>query len=164
MDYGPRYCDKCEYEAADGYELDGHIWSEHDEEATESFACQFCGKNFPSLKDLMSHKKIDHNERVSVCLNFSNGTCTFEDEKCWFIHGETVAEQKLHDCSICGKTFERFNLYKNHLKLEHTEKVENCRKYKEGACSYEEKCWFIHENKQNIENDKQNENEYNNEN
>ena len=107
MDYGPRYCDKCEYEAADGYELDGHIWSEHDEEATESFACQFCGKNFSSLKDLMSHKKIDHNERVSVCLNFSNGTCTFEDDKCWFIHRESVAEQKLYDCSICGKTFER---------------------------------------------------------
>ena len=33
MDYGPRYCDKCEFEAADGYELEGHIWSEHDEEA-----------------------------------------------------------------------------------------------------------------------------------
>ena len=42
--------------------------------------------------------------------------------------------------------------------------LENCRKYKEGACSYGEKCWFIHENIQNIENENQNENEYNDEN
>ena len=45
------------------------------------------------------------------------------------------------------------------MKLEHPEKVQNCRKYKEGTCSYEEKCWFIHENIQNIENNKQNNDE-----
>lgn len=43
------------------------------------------------------------------------------------------------------------------MKMEHTEKVQNCRKYEEGACSYEEKCWFIHVNVKNIENNKQNE-------
>ena len=139
LDYGPRYCDKCEFEAADGYELEGHIWSEHDEEAAKSFACQFCGQNFSSLKDLMSHKKIDHSERVSLCYNFSNGTCPYEDDKCWFIYKETVEEQKIYECSICRKTYQKFNLYKRHMKLEHTEKVQNCKKYIEGACSYEEK-------------------------
>ena len=112
----------------------------------------------------MSHKKIDHSERVSLCYNFSNGTCPYEDDKCWFIHKETVEEQKLYECSICRKTYERFNLYKKHMKFEHTEKVENCRKYKGGACSYGENCWFIHENVQIIENNKKNENENNDEN
>ena len=31
LSFGPRYCNKCGYEAEDGYQVDGHLWSEHEE-------------------------------------------------------------------------------------------------------------------------------------
>ena len=49
------------------------------------------------------------------------------------------------------------------MKSEHTEKVKECNKYKEGCCSYLYNCWFIHENlsSNNVENN-ENKNENNN--
>ena len=35
MSEGPRYCVKCDYQAEDGYDLDAHTWSEHEEDASE---------------------------------------------------------------------------------------------------------------------------------
>ena len=35
MSKGPRYCTKCVYESEDGYNLDTHTWSEHDDDDVE---------------------------------------------------------------------------------------------------------------------------------
>ena len=32
MSEGPRSCNKCDYQAEDGYDLDAHTWSEHDDD------------------------------------------------------------------------------------------------------------------------------------
>ena len=32
---GPRYCNKCVYEAEDGYDLDAHTWIGHDDDVEE---------------------------------------------------------------------------------------------------------------------------------
>ena len=61
MSEGPRYCDKCDYQAEDGYDLDAHSWSEHEEDASEiaghttkckakALECIFCDKKFQTLK------------------------------------------------------------------------------------------------------------------
>ena len=34
----------------------------------------------------MTHKKKEHIENVSICRNFSDGSCPFEDDSCWFKH------------------------------------------------------------------------------
>ena len=149
MSAGPRYCSKCEFEGADGYELDGHIWSEHDGDDCESFSCQFCDETFSFLKDLMVHKKSFHNEKVSICWN---ETCGY-GEDCWFNHNESVTAENVTKCRICEKTFTSIVLNKKHMKAEHAEKVKKCSKYKEGWCSYSDNCWFIHENLSS-ENDK----------
>ena len=159
MSAGPRYCSKCDFEGADGYELDGHIWSEHDGNDGESFSCQFCEENFSFLKDLMVHKKSFHNEKVSICWNFSNKTCGY-GEDCWFNHKESVTAQNVIECGICEKTFTSIILNKKHMKSEHAEKVKKCSKYKEGWCSYSDNCWFIHENF-SIENGENNEKDKN---
>ena len=65
MSFGPRYCRKCGYEAEDGYQLDGHIWSEHEDTNVDSLHCQHCDQIFSSLKDLMNHKKMKHVENVN---------------------------------------------------------------------------------------------------
>ena len=38
MSQGIRYCSKCDYEAEDGYDMDGHKWGEHDDEDLESLS------------------------------------------------------------------------------------------------------------------------------
>ena len=89
LSFGPRTCEKCGYEAEDGYQLDGHFWSEHDEddeEQMELFHCQNCDKTFSTMNDLMVHKKKKHVDIVDICWNFSNDACPFGDEKCWFQH------------------------------------------------------------------------------
>ena len=163
MEAGPRYCGKCNFEAANGYELDGHIWSEHDENDCEPFTCQICDKTFPLLKDLMRHKKNDHKEKVSLCWNFANGSCIYGEKNCWYNHNESASAQTHTKCSICGETFTSIGFFKRHMKSEHTEKVKECNKYKEGCCSYLDNCWFIHENlsSNNVENN-ENKNENNN--
>ena len=58
LSFGPRYCNKCGYETEDGYQLDGHLWSEHeDEDDVKSLLCPHCDQTFPILKELMTHKK-----------------------------------------------------------------------------------------------------------
>ena len=55
--------------------------------------CVQCDKKFKMMKDLMIHKKKKHLENVSICWNFSNGVCPFED-LCWFKHEITSNENK----------------------------------------------------------------------
>ena len=57
---GVRFCSKCDYQAEDGYHMDGHKWSEHDDDDLESLRCNFCDKSFSFLRELMYHKKDDH--------------------------------------------------------------------------------------------------------
>ena len=99
MSIGPRYCNRCDFEAADGYELDGHVWSEHDDQDDEQISCRYCTEMFTEVKDLMVHTKVKHAARVSVCRNFENDRCSYGEEKCWFSHNKE--EHKPINCGIC---------------------------------------------------------------
>ena len=46
LSFGPRYCSKCDFEAEDGYQLDGHFWSEHDDSDINSFHALIVIKHF----------------------------------------------------------------------------------------------------------------------
>ena len=77
LSFGPRYCNKCGYEAEDGYQLDGHLWSEHEDVDDEKLlACPHCDQTFQILKELMVHKKIMHVEHVSICWHFLDDACS----------------------------------------------------------------------------------------
>ena len=146
---------KCGYEAEDGYQLDGHLWSEHeDEDDLKSFVCQHCDKSFSNLKDLMIHKKSNHVEYVSICFHFSNGACPY-DETCWFRH-EIKSREKNKEltfiCNVCKTIFESRNDLMMHKKKEHEGKIEMCKFIKKGNCTYDEKCWFSHKKDENLTN------------
>ena len=32
LSFGPRFCNMCDQEAEDGYQLDAHIWTEHEDD------------------------------------------------------------------------------------------------------------------------------------
>ena len=54
---------KCGHEPEDGYQLDAHHWSEHDDgDDPIFFNCQQCVERFSTLKDLMAHKKNKHSD------------------------------------------------------------------------------------------------------
>ena len=153
LSFGPRFCKKCDHEAKDGYQLDAHHWSEHDEENEDNFVfhCQQCDERFKTLKDLMIHKKIKHVENVDFCWHFSSGFCSW-GERCWFKHElnshENKREQdmKLMKCNICDKTFNAKKHLMIHIKNEHEENIEICKLFQKGNCSYNEKCCFSHKN------------------
>ena len=68
MSFGPRYCKKCGFEAEDGYQLDGHLWSEHEDNEIISIQCQHCDQNFSTMKDLMIHKKKEAHRSCKYML------------------------------------------------------------------------------------------------
>ena len=93
LSVGPRFCSKCDYCAEDGYDLDGHFWSEHDDDESIFFQCKICDESFSVLNDLMMHKKKKHIEKVNFCRNFVTNACFYGDENCWFVHEPEEAQE-----------------------------------------------------------------------
>ena len=145
LSLGPRFCRKCDYQAEDGYDLDAHFWGEHDDAENETIYCKFCDEIFVSLHDLMKHKKTNHREKVSLCDNFSNGSCIYGDENCWFLHENETEKIKEFKCNFCKKEFYKTSDFLKHRKIEHEQLVPACNRFKDGKCIFgADKCWFQH--------------------
>ena len=134
---GDRVCKICE--AEDMYELDGHIWSEHEEDEDGTICCNFCDEKFANISNMMIHKKIKHREKINFCQNFNSSGCPFEDKKCWFLH---TRNSEIFKCNICDKTFFEKSQFMKHRKTKHPEMVKTCKNYE---CIYDNECWFRHD-------------------
>ena len=143
LDYsaGPIDCKRCDYQAEDGYDLDGHKWSEHEEDEDGSILCKFCDETFANVGNLMKHKKLKHREKVAICLNYNENGCPYEDRKCWFLHIKNNEEFKFN---ICDENFQPKSKFMKHRKNHHTEMVKFCTNNEE--CVFKSSCWFRHEN------------------
>ena len=145
MSAGPRFCRKCDYQAEDGYDLDGHFWSEHDEEESAPLTCKFCDESFKTLNDLMKHKKLKHIENVSFCRYFSTNSCIYGDKNCWFVHEEEPEPVDTYKCNLCESEFNSPPEFLRHRKKYHEQIVPLCNKFDSGECIFgREKCWFNH--------------------
>ena len=114
----------------------------------ECVSCNFCDENFTTKHNLMMHNKRQHRDKVSLCWNSSQGACTFGDELCWFIHGETSERiSEVLNCRICEKEFPTKNNLLLHKKNEHRKFVQKCQNITN--CRYVENCWFLHEEQEN---------------
>ena len=94
------------------------------------------------------HKKSDHKDKVSICMHFSFGNCTYSDVDCWFFHGTDLqaCEGPNFNCSFCDKIFTKRSEVMKHRKTEHRLFVPLCRHAMYGACIFsEETCWFVHD-------------------
>ena len=146
----PRNCEKCGYEAEDMYDLDAHTWSEHDEDTSDveiseqvnnHFKCNFCDETFATKRDLMQHKKRNHEEKVAQCWQYSSGSCAFGDQQCWFNH----TKSKTFKCSWCDEVFTVQSDFLFHKKKKHIQFVPICKNLNAGSCIYgKELCWFKH--------------------
>ena len=162
MSEGPRYCQTCDYEAEDGYQLDAHTWSEHDDDNVEDdslvndahiIGCNICEEKFGTIRDLMRHKKKQHCDRVAVCWKFESGNCIYGDTDCWFRHcqPEKDTESTTLKCNVCDKEFKCQTDLHRHRKKRHSQQVSKCKHEKDGKCIFGSTyCWFIHENHENV--------------
>ena len=158
MSEGPRYCTKCVYEAEDGYNLDAHTWSEHDDDDVEEdslennkhiISCNICEEIFENVRDLMTHKKKQHCDRVAVCWKFASGDCIYGDTDCWFRHcqPEKDTESTTLSCKLCDKEFKCQTDLRRHRKKQHSHHVQKCKNENNGKCIFGSRyCWFIHTN------------------
>ena len=141
LDYsaGPIDCKRCDYQAEDGYDLDAHRWSEHEEDEDGQIICKICEEKFASVGNLMKHKKLKHREKVSVCQNYNTNGCPFEDHKCWFLHMQSEEEFK---CNICEENFKSKSDFMRHRKSNRSDMVQYCKNNKK--CVFKNSCWFRH--------------------
>ena len=109
--------------------------------------CNFCECEFFTKRELMTHKKKVHTEKVAICWQFASGSCDFGEEYCWFSHCQSRQnlETVMFKCNSCDNKFQfRSDLLK-HRKDEHTHLVPPCRNEKNGTCKFGNlKCWFNH--------------------
>ena len=68
--------------------IDPTMQQENKSDHSTSPSCQFCDNKFTLLRELMEHKKIQHEEKINICWNYPSGNCEFGSDNCWFLHEE----------------------------------------------------------------------------
>ena len=84
-------------------------WYRHEEQLVNDLEhqdkteneCKDCEQKFQSKSDLMKHRKMEHQNRVSRCRDYLQGKCDLNDSLCWFIHeqqeNKEAHEQVFHE-------------------------------------------------------------------
>ena len=99
----------------------------------------------PRKRDLMVHRKKDHEEKVVICTEYTTGTCTYNREECWWRHEKNNNEDE-YSCAHCDTTFKNRGDLMKHRKNAYIKSVSTCRHALNWRCHFSSKdCWFIHE-------------------
>ena len=48
--------------------------------------CNHCGTTFEDLRNLMQHRKVEHEETIPLCRKFKANECKFNEMFCWYRH------------------------------------------------------------------------------
>ena len=59
----------------------------HREGKEAEIECFFCDKSFNTRDKVMKHRKKEHPKTVKPCQQLKEQKCKFNDEECWFKHG-----------------------------------------------------------------------------
>ena len=70
----------------------------------ESIQCFICSETFNNKSKLMSHRKKKHSSFVQICSQFSNKSCRFQEDFCWYSHRteeeNAASEDEEKECEI----------------------------------------------------------------
>ena len=141
-------CGDCDYESDCV-----HCFSDHDHEPEDSndevirdsnFNCYYCDEIFPTKATVMTHTKISHVDKAKHCLNFLEGTCSYNDN-CWFLHDQKVRESDPgFNCNYCDRRFKTKIQLMRHKKQDHIQNVARCSNENKNCKFGFENCWFLH--------------------
>ena len=140
-------CMDCPFQATNEKQLRNHMDIKH------MIKCRICERVFKEKRDLMFHRKREHVNMVALCRKFSENSCPYLEESCFWIHSDkSLSEENTKACFNCGKSFKSKRELMIHRKKEHIDTVRECENFKEGRCVFmEDFCWFKHS--RNIMND-----------
>ena len=116
------------------------------EESPKNISCNICGEHFRIIRELMSHKKNEHADRVALCWKCKEDKCNFGDSGCWFRHSESeCSESTKMKCNLCDIEFRCLTDLLKHRKKEHEHIVQKCKN--QGFCHFGSRnCWLLHTN------------------
>ena len=63
----------------------------------EDFECNCCAKEFLNNSKLLDHNKSQHEHAVPLCRNYSNCSCIYSNEDCWFKHTKNSDENETNE-------------------------------------------------------------------
>ena len=162
-------CEECEFPAENIHDLVYHMHEFHPLESESDFICHYCGENFETKRDLMSHRKDTHIEKVKFCSYFAEGKCIFGDD-CWYNHSKTGSnyDKTEYRCRVCDKSFVNRHDFMHHRRKEHAKNVPFCKNALKGTCHFGvNNCWFNHDeneiSNQNQNQSRENQNDMNQE-
>ena len=148
-------CTECIFHGSNEEEMRFHVTSIHslpEPVDRNKFTCNVCRQKFEEKWELMAHRKEKHLTSVKTCKYFLQGICGFDDKVCWFRHKQSDDQVpsfpqtlQVFKCSLCGKAFNSKRDFMEHRKIEHLDKVSECKEKKNGWCRFvNEECWFKH--------------------
>ena len=139
----------------------------HPLESEIDIKCHYCGENFETKGDFMTHRKDAHIEKVNLCRFFAEGKCDFGDG-CWYNHSKTGSDYNKiqYEYRVCDKIFVNRHEFMHHRKKEHAQILAFCKNDLKGTCHFGvNNCWFNHnENENGNKNENGNRNRENNSN
>lgn len=104
----PFECDTCGHKSASITSLNVHL-KRH---GTSAYKCELCEKTYPNKYSLETHKKR-HFKNRNIEKIFMCKFCDYKSK----IFEEIVSHRRKHifECEKCGKIFNSFGVYKNHI-------------------------------------------------
>ena len=73
--------------------------------------------------------------------------CVYDND-CWYSHEkQNFTQARLYKCNFCGNDFQTESDLFKHKKISHSELVPACKNFLRNNCTFENNCWFSHENK-----------------
>ena len=84
--------------------------------------CKYCGEQFTHKHELMSHRRLHHEEKIAACKEYETGKCKYGNI-CWFKHREndeninTDASKKLDNFQMIGFLEERILTMENQIRM-----------------------------------------------
>ena len=105
-----------------------------------------------NILELKNKALQQQEEKFKYCCS----DCDFESDcvHCFADHdheteveNELLLEETIFNCYYCDETFKSKAFVMKHTKESHVDRVMHCLNFLDGNCSFNDRCWFIHDEK-----------------
>ena len=139
------FCEECEFPAETLFELGEHTGEFH---TGLRIPCDFCDDIYLTKKELKHHEEEVHTNQQSKGTNTEGnvGSPNFSVKQSQ--SSRDLRYSGMFKCKFCDEKFLKRKELMKHNKEEHKETLPNCWHFEDGACKYEDDCWFQHKKRE----------------